>query len=160
MGPNRGGNHGNRGVSTVVGVVLVVALAVIISALVGGYVFQTQQSVTQEPAPQVNWEYEYDESANGLTIRHEAGDTLRVEEIFVRYEADDSELRWDNAGPGSASWANSSTSDNGEVSANDEFVVEFSGPGDVRDGVRIYWRTQGNPEKQSSALIGGWELDG
>jgi FlaG/FlaF family flagellin (archaellin) len=154
----KGGNRGERGVSTVVGVVLMVALAIITAAVVGGYVLQVEETATQEPAPEVNWEYEYDGSANELTIRHAFGEAIDVEEIYVRYEAEDDELRWDNT---SASWAMSSTSDNGEVGASDEFVVSFDNSSDARNGIRIYWRTQGtNPEEQSSARIGGWELDG
>jgi FlaG/FlaF family flagellin (archaellin) len=137
-----------RGVSSVVGVVIVVALVTILGALVGGYVFGVQDRSLQEPAPQVNWEYEYDGGA--LTVRHEAGDSLDPTAVYVRENADPgSEQTWGDMG--------GDTTD-GEVRADDTVTVAFSPSSDAEQGVTIYWRiVDPDPENSRSVVIGRWD---
>lgn len=66
----------DRGVTPVVGIVLVVALAVVLAGLIGQYVFGLDIVGSQESGPQVSFETEYDDIEQNLTIRHNGGDKL------------------------------------------------------------------------------------
>lgn len=64
-------NTSDRGISTVIGVVLMVAVAVIIAAVVAGGVLSIGDKVSK-PAPQESFNYHYNESAGTLTLTKQA----------------------------------------------------------------------------------------
>lgn len=65
----------SRGQSEVTGTILLVAIAIVMGAVVGGYVFNVTQT-DSTTTPQVTFSYDYDESNDELTITHENGDKL------------------------------------------------------------------------------------
>jgi FlaG/FlaF family flagellin (archaellin) len=72
-----------RGVSPVIGIILVVALATIIAASVGSYALGTYDR-NATPAPSVGFTADYDD-VDTLTINHESGDAFEGSEVhFVR----------------------------------------------------------------------------
>lgn len=67
--------YDSRGQSEVVGTILMVAVAIVLGAIIGGYVFNIYQKETAV-TPQVTFSYEYDDGADKLIITHESGDEL------------------------------------------------------------------------------------
>jgi len=65
----------SRGQSQVTGTILLVAIAIVMGAVVGGYVFNVT-GTESKTTPQVTFSYDYDESNEKLTITHENGDKL------------------------------------------------------------------------------------
>lgn len=73
----------DRGVTPVVGVVLMVGLTVVLASVVGAMTFSMADEELQEPAPTVGVSFQYDESANTVTIRHEEGPPLERANLAV-----------------------------------------------------------------------------
>lgn len=67
--------YDSRGQSEVVGTILMVAVAIVHGALVGGYVFNIYLKETAV-TPHVTFSYEYDDGAENPTVTHESGDQL------------------------------------------------------------------------------------
>jgi FlaG/FlaF family flagellin (archaellin) len=100
---------GDDAVSPVIGIILMVAITVILTTVVGTFVLDLGASGT-EPAPYVNWEFEAqagtnpDFSADDDTIKvtHRQGDEL-TEEIAILVDGervkDYSGLKYDTADP-------------------------------------------------------------
>lgn len=86
----------NRAASSVIGVVLLVALAVILAATVSVYVFSTSNSVN-EPAPAASFEFDYSQEgdtdsylptnpnrgSDNLTVTFVAGENIQADQINV-----------------------------------------------------------------------------
>lgn len=70
----RWGTSDDRGVAPVIGIILIVAIAVILSAIIGKYIFGLDILQSQTAGPQVSFETEYDE--NNLTLRHASGSEI------------------------------------------------------------------------------------
>ena len=69
----------NRGVSPVIGVILMVAITVILAAVIGTFVLGLGQDVSQT-APQASITFENDTTeAGNITIVHEGGDTISAD---------------------------------------------------------------------------------
>lgn len=70
----------DRGVSPVIGVILMVAITVILAAVIAAFVLGLGD--TNSSAPNVNWDYDFDDNAadgsaaSTLTITHTNGDTI------------------------------------------------------------------------------------
>lgn len=79
----------DRGVTPVIGIILVVALAIVMSALVGQYVFGLDIIENQDPGPQVAWDTEYDGAAGNLTIIHDGGDKIENPDSRLRVVVSD-----------------------------------------------------------------------
>ena len=75
------GTNDSRGVSSVVGVLLMVAVTVIIATVVAAFVFDIGSDSTNK-SPQISWEYEY----NGGDIRatHVSGDEVQGTALSVK----------------------------------------------------------------------------
>ena len=65
-------SEGERGVSPVIGVILMVAITVILAAVIGTFVLGLGDNVNS--TPQASWDFEYDGSE--VTITHNGGDTI------------------------------------------------------------------------------------
>jgi|APHM01.1.fsa_nt_gi archaeal flagellin N-terminal-like domain len=77
----------DRGVSPVIGVILMVATTVILAAVIAAFVFGV--GATNSSAPTVTWDYDYNESNGDLTIIHAGGDTLdpdRIDLLFTNVD--------------------------------------------------------------------------
>lgn len=68
----------DRGVSPVIGVILMVAITVILAAVIGTFVLGLGQDVSQT-APQASISFENATGTGNITISHEGGDTLSAE---------------------------------------------------------------------------------
>jgi len=70
----------DRGVSPVIGVILMVAITVILAAVIGTFVLGLGDSLQQ--APQANLDVSSD-AANSTTISHNGGDAIPVSDLSV-----------------------------------------------------------------------------
>lgn len=116
-----------KAVSPVIGVILMVAITVILSAVIATFVLGLGEDLVN-PAPSASFDYDYDESNSEVTITHQNGQQLDAENLEVTVE-----------GGGSVS-----TSFSGEVTAGDSATVDV----DDGDVVRVVWEEQG-----SSAIL-------
>jgi len=73
----------NRGVSPVIGVILMVAITVILAAVIGTFVLGLGDSLEQ--APQAQLDAEVDDSGN-LDISHNGGDSIAETELRITVE--------------------------------------------------------------------------
>jgi flagellin-like protein len=75
----------DRGVSPVIGVILMVAITVILAAVIGTFVLGLGDSLNQAPQAQL------EASGNGtdVTLSHNGGDTLTVSDINVTWSGSD-----------------------------------------------------------------------
>jgi flagellin-like protein len=83
----KSGNHKSRGVSPVIGIILLVVITVVIAAVIGTFVFSLGQSVKPAPKAQFILEDAEDMLNNRyatdaiLLIRHVGGDPIKCEDI-------------------------------------------------------------------------------
>ena len=82
-----------RGVSPVIGVILMVAITVILAAVIGTFVLGLGDNLQQAPQAQINAEDASDgspvtggSSADVLDIKHRGGDSLNTQDIEIRVE--------------------------------------------------------------------------
>jgi len=89
----------DRGVSPVIGVILMVAITVILAAVIGAFVLQLGDSVSQT-APQASIGIDNtDASTNSIILRHSGGDTVEWADTRVAVENESgNSATWD--GPG------------------------------------------------------------
>jgi flagellin-like protein len=66
-----------RGVSPVIGVILMVAITVILAAVIGTFVLGIGQN--QQTTPQASFDFEYDSTSSTLTVTHAGGATFTDE---------------------------------------------------------------------------------
>jgi len=71
-----------RAVSPVIGVVLMVAIVVILSAVVGTAVLSIGNDA-QQVSPQVSVQFDYNESNTEVSITHEGGDNIQTSNIRI-----------------------------------------------------------------------------
>jgi len=87
----------DRGVSPVIGVILMVAITVILAAVIGTFVLGLGDSLEQAPQAQLDAEVD---SSDNIVINHNGGDTLAEGDITIRVEDDtgtdvsDSSITW------------------------------------------------------------------
>jgi FlaG/FlaF family flagellin (archaellin) len=68
----------NRGMSTVVGAILVVGITVVLAAIIGGFVFGIGDDLSNTQ-PQAQIEFTYDQTNDELVIVHDGGETINNE---------------------------------------------------------------------------------
>jgi len=79
----------DRGVSPVIGVILMVAITVILAAVIAAFVLGLGD--TNSTAPSVTWDYDYDESDGTLTITNTGGDSFDPARVELQFDGlDDS----------------------------------------------------------------------
>ena len=100
----------DRGVSPVIGVILMVAITVILAAVIGAFVLGLGDQASQT-TPQASIDFDFQETDN-VTVTHEGGDNLDASEITIQLDSGDvSEVD-------GSDWA-----DNDEISAGDSADV-------------------------------------
>lgn len=77
----------DRGVSSTISVVLLVALVVIAASAVGAYLFGIADSGLQDPPPQGAFEFEYDTSTGNMTITYTGGESIEPGNVDVEGQA-------------------------------------------------------------------------
>lgn len=78
----RNNDEGDRAVSPVIGVILMVAITVILAAVVGTFVLGLSDQVN-ETAPQASFSFE-GEGGQTVTITHDGGDVIQ-DDLTVKY---------------------------------------------------------------------------
>jgi flagellin-like protein len=71
----------DRGVSPVIGVILMVAITVILAAVIAAFVLGLGD--TNSTAPNVNFEYDYDSADNNVTVTMTNGDTFDPARVSI-----------------------------------------------------------------------------
>ncbi|MFC6989309.1 type IV pilin [Haloplanus sp. GCM10025708] len=128
----------DRAVSPVIGVILMVAITVILAAVIGTFVLGLGQQV-QQTTPQASFTFDYNTSADQVTIVHEGGATFSSE----------------NTANLSVQAPGNSTSWSLPVSAGDSFVVDDDDSPDTADlhpssalssgdTIRVIWQGSGD----------------
>lgn len=128
----------SRGQSEVTGTILLVAIAIVMGAVVGGYVFNVTQT-DSTTTPQVTFSYDYDGS-DKLTITHESGDKL---------DSDNVEFVCKSGGCGDLS---PSTWSVDEVTSGDSETISGVGPDSE---ILVVWEQPIQAGK--TAVLGEWE---
>lgn len=84
-----------RGVSPVIGVILMVAITVILAAVIGSFVIGLGDQV-QETAPNAQFTFDYDEGNNGGTVvvTHDGGQQIDTSEDSLTIVGPDDEVDW------------------------------------------------------------------
>ena len=124
----------NRAVSSVIGVILMVAITVILSAVIATFVLGLGESVSSS-APQATFDFEHDKTVGEVTITHAGGATLERSAVTIQGYS------------GSLTdWGST------EISAGTTATVGVS-PGDE---IRITWQNDAGTE---SATLQTYEVD-
>jgi len=131
-------DEGNRAVSPVIGVILMVAITVILAAVIGTFVLGLGDQV-QQTSPNAQWDWEGTVSDGSVTLTHEGGDTVDRARLSVSGAITEDDL--------SDSGGNVDTGFPESVSAGDS--VTFNS-GLSADEVRLIWSAEGGG--QSSTL--------
>ena len=132
----------DRGVSPVIGVILMVALTVILATVLGTVVLDFASGVSEQP-PQAAFDYEFEDDEE-VTITHVSGDSIDNSTISVLIDGKD-------AFP--ADDANDFTVEDwhGTIQAGDSVTIEDDdGVVDDETTVRIIWE---NPSSSSANTI-------
>ncbi len=78
----------DRGVSPVIGVILMVAITVILAAVIGTFVLGLGDSLNQAPQAQLDAEVG---NSNNVSISHNGGDAIRAGDLTVNVEGNGAE---------------------------------------------------------------------
>ena len=136
----------DRGVSPVIGVILMVAITVILAAVVAAFVLGFGD--TNSTAPSVTWDYDLNETASSepgeLTIQHESGETVDNSTISFGGDAYDSV----NTTAGSNTFSDT-------VTAGDSITVDIPSDPEPGEEVNIIFQSE---DGGTSSTIGTFEL--
>jgi len=132
-------------VSPVIGVILMVAITVILAAVIASFVLGLGPSGDQQPT--ASFEFSYDSGDSNLTITHENGDQIEVDNLYIRGDFDNSSIdnnNW-NGFSGSADYsASGDIGGNTAVSSGDTLTIhgdsDNSGVGSSYD-LNVVWET-------------------
>jgi len=72
----------DRGVSPVIGVILMVAITVILAAVIGAFVLGLGDQVSNN-APQASFSFDFDSDNNNVTVTHNGGDNIESSALNV-----------------------------------------------------------------------------
>lgn len=127
-------------VSPVIGVILMVAVTVVLSAAIGAFVLDIGNAVTeQQPSAVIEFEVDTDGGTDSVTLRHTGGDELETDTLSVTV---DGTVAWE-AGSRKGSFGPGGGSDwNDGVTSGDELVIEEGGSGDITasSSVKLVWQ--------------------
>jgi flagellin-like protein len=139
-------------VSPVIGVILMVAITVILSAVIG--TFALGLGTTQDTAPQSTWETDYTDGATSdtLTLTHESGDPMDADRLSVVVSG---------ASSGNGKTAVSTLVAGSEVSAGTTITIDNTNFGSSLDlsgaTVRLVWEDEDTDDQADSAVLKVWE---
>ncbi|MFO7833877.1 MAG: type IV pilin N-terminal domain-containing protein, partial [Halohasta sp.] len=116
----------DRGVSPVIGVILMVAITVILAAVIGAFVLGLGDQVSNN-APQASFSFDFNQTGENVTVTHTGGDDVEASNLNITNGSDDKQ--W-NDGSGTVGTGDS------------EWILYESG-----DTIRVVWQ---NPSGGSS----------
>ena len=125
----------DRGVSPVIGVILMVALTVILATVLGTVVLDFTGSISAQP-PQAAFDYEFTDE--NVTITHVSGDQMDNASLSV--QIGEKEALEDRVEDG---W-------NGDITAGDSVTINRTAAGADKATVRIIWQ---NPSDSSANTL-------
>ena len=125
----------DRGVSPVIGVILMVALTVILATVLGTVVLDFTGSISAQP-PQAAFDYEFTDE--NVTITHVSGD--QMDNASLRVQIGEKEALEDRVDDG---W-------NGDITAGDSVTINRTAAGADKRTVRIIWQ---NPSDSSANTL-------
>jgi len=126
------GLNDSRGVSSVIGVLLMVAVTIIIATVVAAFVFDIGSDSTNE-SPKISWEYGLDGSGD-VQVRHVSGDDVTGSALSVE-----------------GTCAASSISRPDTVTSGDAFTIGDGNCDNSGETIRIIWT---DPVSDNSAILG------
>jgi len=146
------GRNGGRAVSPVIGVILMVAITVILTAVIASFALGFADE-TGSSAPQVSFESDYDEDDNVVTLTVQSGDSFDAE--AVTFEGDLADKSGADVKSGGEDWTEvSGINDGDSVSAGDSIEVGVSGPDYTVD---LIWRGDDGGESSIIRTLEGPE---
>lgn len=119
-----------RGVSPVIGVILMVAITVILAAVIGTFVLGLGDNI--DSTPQASWDFEVSEDSNTLNITHNGGDSIEKARLSVTGVGNDL---------GSTPSGLPAKAFNDPVKAGDTATVDIEG--NSGDTVRLVYTAEG-----------------
>lgn len=139
-----------RGVPPVVGVILLVAIAVILSSVVA--VFALGIGDQSQTTPTASFTFDYDQAASNLTITHGSGANIVAADVYVRGTSGTGGEAlghaWDSSNWNySAGTANADRGGNPAIASGDSLVVDVGSNYDVS----VVWQS---PDSETSATLG------
>lgn len=159
----------DRGVSKVVGVVLLVAIVLLLGAVVGGMTARFSDRL-DDPAPQIYFEIEHDDDVTNsmdeygvdpesadpanvdeiLIINHEGGSTVDTSNIRIHMtarEPDGDPIRWQGT------WAEVERTDRIAKAGNRFFLFVWGGATFEGGELQVVWRDDDSTE----TILAEWE---
>lgn len=122
LGEKLFGSNDNRGVSPVIGVILMVAITVILAATIGTMVMSMTDNV-DDAAPQASLSADENPDTSTITLTHEGGDVL-----------DPSELTATTSGSGAVEISNTDT-----VGVGSTLTIDVTTDVAQGDEIRLIW---------------------
>ena len=108
-------------VSPVIGVILMVAVTVVLSAAIGAFVLDIGNAVTEkQPNAVIEFEVDTDGPTDSVTLRHNGGDELETDALRVTV---DGTIAWE-AGSTESGFTSSTNEWDDGVTSGDELVIE------------------------------------
>jgi flagellin-like protein len=141
-------------VSPVIGVILIVAITVILSAIVGSFALGLGES--QDTAPQSSWKADYTSgSSDTLELTHESGDPMEADRLYVVVSGASS------GGSPNGRTAVDTLVGESEVSSGSTVAVNDTSFGSNLDlsgaTVRLVWEDEDTDDQADSATLLKWE---
>jgi flagellin-like protein len=128
-------------VSPVIGVILMVAVTVVLSAAIGAFVLDIGNAVTeQQPNAVIEFEVDTGGSTDSVTLRHTGGDELATETLSVTI---DGTVAWEaGSTPGNDFTTDPSGGWDDGVTSGDELVIKEDSGGDITasSSVELLWQ--------------------
>ena len=132
--------EGDRAVSPVIGIILMVAITVILAAVIGTFVLGLGDSVTGETAPQASWDTSNADGSSGIVLAQNGGDSVDAANVEIIVNGGDSVDATD-------------VFDSDEISAGNSGTIDSSTPflnstvGSPVDSITVVWNA---PDSDSS----------
>ena len=153
------GRDGERAVSPVIGVILMVAITVILAAVIGTFVLGLGDRVSQA-SPNANFGFDYSQSAANdgtVEITHDGGDGVEYEQVKVTV---DGSTAWDASDGFRGDFDGIDSNDNAwqsKITAGDTITIEETADTAIEDGdsVKVIWSAPGSDK---TAVIGESEV--
>lgn len=135
----------DRGVSPVIGVILMVAVTVILAAVIGAFVMGFGPS---ESAPTAS--FSMSESEDAISITHQSGESVPAEQLFIVIDNERESAEEFMDGDTSLSSGEALTIERGDGDA-------FDKTGESPDEITIVWESE---DASQSSTLNAWDLVG
>ena len=148
--------RGERGLTPVVGIALLIALTLLLAATVTAFALGIEDDRSSDRVPTVAVDFEFDRNAgvdDGLTIVHKSGEAIAAESLLIVIDGatctgDDPTGRY-----AATLWTSGSLTAGGAIDVDGDAVCSGGSDLDLSGAiVQVVW----NPESGTSTLLGTW----